>query len=287
MDDFPRSATGNHLIPEWSLRDGLAFLSFLASPDDIPIAAPKYLSHNPRLLHKKASEITLTDLDYTKDPVWFAPEENWLSWIPLNSLDSTSTDPLNFLFDTISVDMDSEYQDVYGEDSEAEDQAIPKSHFIGYRLDVGWANQMSSTGRRVSDVIDQIVNASAWCSSRHGGGAKIDRPEPFDDYLVFALHQSEDEAGRAVISSKRSILSLMGFLSWLQSLVAFDKILMPSEARFIESLTLGQRGKTGVLYHLKRDYHEANIPHLLAHQVPVHQEKVTLQYSAMLSMYHL
>ncbi|KAF8142178.1 hypothetical protein K438DRAFT_1785037 [Mycena galopus ATCC 62051] len=129
---------------------------------------------------------------------------------------------------------------------------------------------MSATGKRVSDLINQIISTSTWCASRHGGGARIDRSTSFDNYSLFGVHQGEDETGKVVIASRHLMLSLLGFLSWLQSVVDLGEILKPIETRWIKSLALGQRGKTGVLYYMKRDYHEANVPHLLAHQVPIH-----------------
>ncbi|KAF8182724.1 hypothetical protein K438DRAFT_1937670 [Mycena galopus ATCC 62051] len=105
---------------------------------------------------------------------------------------------------------------------------------------------MSATGKRVSDLINQIISTSTW------------------------VHQGEDETGKVVIASRHLMLSLLGFLSWLQSVVDLGEILKPIDTWWIKSLALGQHGKTGVLYYMKRDYHEANVPHLLAHQVPIH-----------------
>ncbi|KAJ7793329.1 hypothetical protein B0H13DRAFT_1675580 [Mycena leptocephala] len=85
------------------------------------------------------------------------------------------------------------------------------------------------------------------------------------------VHTTEDRARKAGATIKRSTLSLVGFITWFQTLVHLeDTVLHEEDQAYIRSLRLGERAKTGVLYNISRDLHEANFPHLVKHRVPIH-----------------
>ncbi|KAJ7511545.1 hypothetical protein B0H11DRAFT_1699608 [Mycena galericulata] len=94
---------------------------------------------------------------------------------------------------------------------------------------------------------------------------------PLDETLLTHIHASRKDANDAAERVKRSITSSLGFVSWFLSTKKLSASGLSSEDRnYVEALHLDARPKTGILFKLSRDYHEATFSHLLAHGVPVH-----------------
>ncbi|KAF8213356.1 hypothetical protein K438DRAFT_2009567 [Mycena galopus ATCC 62051] len=108
--------------------------------------------------------------------------------------------------------------------------------------------------------------------STHNGPRHIagDLPKMDESKKPLWIHENNDEVRITVVLFKQACLNLLGFLSWICTLVVVEDVLSSEDAAFVRSLNLESRDKIGVLYLLKCDYHEANFPHLIEHGVPVH-----------------
>ncbi|KAJ6463804.1 hypothetical protein C8R47DRAFT_992408 [Mycena vitilis] len=94
-------------------------------------------------------------------------------------------------------------------------------------------------------------------------------PEEVDTDPVRLLHPTELRARQAIANIKRETLSLLGFISWFQT-VQHSGSLNAEDEEYVRSLRLDERPKAGVIYNLRRDFHEANFEHLLKFNVPIH-----------------
>ncbi|KAJ7835771.1 hypothetical protein B0H13DRAFT_1913431 [Mycena leptocephala] len=84
------------------------------------------------------------------------------------------------------------------------------------------------------------------------------------------LYASEENTQKAGMAIKRSMLSFVGFIAWFQTLIDLeDTTLHEEDKAYVRALPLNDHPKTGVLYSMSRDFHEANFPHLLLHWVSI------------------
>jgi hypothetical protein len=82
---------------------------------------------------------------------------------------------------------------------------------------------------------------------------------------------SEEEAQEAACTAKRGLLSLLGFLSWMLSVVQLkDTKLSAGDQQYLQQLCLDERPRTGAVFDLTRDQHEINFPHWANNRVAFH-----------------
>lgn len=272
MDDFLVDSSGSPVEPIWSKRNDSWFCSFGATPDKIPFSAIKYKNPLPYLLKSTTPSDVLRALDYTKSPVWYNPEEHWLSWIPLGRPSwSDEEDPLAYLFDIRPVPTEANYTLMYGAGSDSDDPMEPKEVFAGYFIEENWQSTAKFHAQLLHGICMSLATTTTWYSSNRWTGASGDVPQKIDEPLLTMVHSSEDRARKAGAAIQRSTLSLVGFIAWFQTLVRLEDTTLHSEDQdYVRSLRLNERAKVGVLYNISRDLHEANFPHLLKHRVPIH-----------------
>ncbi|KAF8131311.1 hypothetical protein K438DRAFT_2132201 [Mycena galopus ATCC 62051] len=191
---------------------------------------------------------TWSQLSGTTCPSWYKPQEHWLPWISKALLAPKEDDPLGFLF-VEPVRYEEVAEEFYSIDSKDSNPDEGKTRDVGYRVVPEWA---TLTVKHASPVI------------------RGDRPTLEETQKPLWVHENEEDVQNVVVLFKRSCLSVLGFLTWISSLIAMEEILDSEDALFVRSLYLGAQEKIGVLYQLERDYHEANFPHLLEHGIPIH-----------------
>ncbi|KAF8177939.1 hypothetical protein K438DRAFT_2180567 [Mycena galopus ATCC 62051] len=268
-DDFIFSDQGDAFLPLWSTQNSLLFYSFLAPVEDLPLNAHQYMEAPTSFLTPTSTIQDPERLDFLKGPVWYLPQEHWLSWIPKSSLTPTHDDPVSFLF-VEPVDYMEVSEDLYGMNSEDSDQEEGKPQEVGYQVVSEWSTPAVNIARRLSELVEVLASSCPWYC--HVGSKAIggDVPAAINGNPVLWVHEYHDNVGAAVVAFRRSCFSILGFIAWISTLVVLEDILNREDALFVHSLSLDTRQKTGVIYHLERDYHEANFPHLLERGVPVH-----------------
>ncbi|KAJ7806735.1 hypothetical protein B0H13DRAFT_1929446 [Mycena leptocephala] len=247
MDNFLTDTSGRVVEPAWSKRDDTWFCSFGASSESIPREALKFKTPLLYLLRSTTSDEVLAALDYTKSPVWYNPEEHWLSWIPLGRPDWSDgeDDLLAYLFDVRPIPTEANYASVYGTGSDSDDPMEPKDVFA--------------------------ATNTVWYNTNRWTGASGDVPLKIEEVLFTMVLSSEEQAQRTGEAIKRATLSCAGFIAWFQTLIRLeDTALLQEDRDFVRSLRLSDRPKVRVLYNISRDLHEANFPHLIKHRVPIH-----------------
>ncbi|KAF8163862.1 hypothetical protein K438DRAFT_2067850 [Mycena galopus ATCC 62051] len=269
-EDFLFSTTDEPLIPIWSVQDSFSYLSLLAPPSDIPVNASKYLNKSPSLLSSGTPQLVLRDLDFTRGPVWYFPAEHWLGWTPKEGLPAASADPINFLFDSTPVQFTYDLMEMYGVDDEAIDPSEPVPVKSGFRISTVLVDRVSATAKQLHGVAVSLASASSWYCHPNTTIIEGDMPGPPGCNALSETYLDEEEMNLAWEQFKRSCLSVVGFISWILPLISAEEILESEDHVFVMTLQLSARAKTGVIYNLSRDYHEANFIHLLHHEVPIH-----------------
>ncbi|KAJ6465891.1 hypothetical protein C8R47DRAFT_1224206, partial [Mycena vitilis] len=270
MDDFITTAFGDHILPLWSLRDNTWFLSLGATPSAIPTEALKYMNPAPFLLKKTTPSEVIQAIDFSKGPVWYNPEEHWLSWAPLASPTSTwGDDPVGYLFDDEPVKLTDEYVDHYPSGDDGEDPSVPQEIFAGHHVDQEWGNKALDVAQRLHGICVTLTRTNSFYHKGLLGRTYGDMPDEVDSDPVRLLHATELGARKAIAATKRATLSLLGFISWFQT-VKYSRSLSAADEEYVRSLRLDERPKAGVIYNLSRDSHEANLSHVLKFDVPVH-----------------
>ncbi|KAJ7809444.1 hypothetical protein B0H13DRAFT_2385232 [Mycena leptocephala] len=273
MDDFLIDSGGSTVEPTWSKRDDTWFGSFGATPDSIPHDALKYKTPLPYLLKSTTPSEVLAAMDYSKAPVWYNPEEHWLPWIPLGrpNWSDGEEDPLAYLFDIRPVPTQVNHTLMYGTGSDSDDPMEPKEVFAGYLLEEDWQSVAKFNAELLYGICSILATTTSWYDSNRWTGTTGDVPRKVEETTIAMVYSSEDGAQNAGTAIKRSTLSCVGFIAWFQTLVRLeDTALHKDDQDYIRVLRLNDRPKTGVLYSLSRDLHEANFPHLIAHRVPIH-----------------
>ncbi|KAJ7693476.1 hypothetical protein B0H16DRAFT_1751490 [Mycena metata] len=171
------------------------------------------------------------------------------------------------LFDTRAVDIVEDYADVYDSDHQIE----PRRAFAGYFLDQNWRNEAKLLARclhRLSTALATSTDAYHYNPLTYEYSPI---PDKLDEPRLDAVHFRQEEAQDTANCAKRTILSMVGFLSWFQTVKDLRVSGLPEEdIEFLHSLRLDERPKTGVIYRLYRDHPHANFPHLIKHGVPIH-----------------
>ncbi|KAJ7873401.1 hypothetical protein B0H13DRAFT_2349097 [Mycena leptocephala] len=273
MDDFLLDSTGSTVEPTWSKRDDTWFCSFGASPDSIPRDALKFKAPLPYLLKSTTPDNVLTALDFAKSPVWYNPEEHWLSWVPLGkpNWSDHEEDPLAYLFDVRPVPTQANYTLMYGTGSDSDDPMEAKEVFAGYFLEESWQTTAKFHAELLHGICSTLATTTSWYCSDRWTGSSGDAPRKIEDTAITMVYSSEEGAQKAGAAIKRSTLSFTGFIAWFQTLIRLeDTSLHKEDQDYIRTLRLNDRPKAGVLYSMSRDLHEANFPHLILHRVPIH-----------------
>ncbi|KAJ7142939.1 hypothetical protein C8R44DRAFT_726232 [Mycena epipterygia] len=267
MEPFHIDARGNDIIPIWSLNQNLFWCTLSGHPNDIPTKAASYMSSIHHLLSESTPAEVKNDLDWTRRAVWYNPEEHWLGWTPRESIMPAFDDPIGFVFDSTFISVIEEEADV-GTNSE---DGSPRMALAGYRLNDEWTHTAVSTAQRLYSICRAAAAASDFYNEGPWTGVTGDLPHPLDESHLTRLHWNMDAAQQSALEAKKTILSLLGFLSWFQTIQPLWSSAVSEEDRlYAQSLRLKDRPKTGVLYNLGRDYHEMNFRHLLQHDVPIH-----------------
>ncbi|KAJ7835421.1 hypothetical protein B0H13DRAFT_1913574 [Mycena leptocephala] len=259
---------GDFLLPIWSMRNNVLICSLNGNPSAIPGKALDYMTPAPFLLPETTSDQVRKDLDFTKYPTWYNPDEHWLAWVPTESLIDIREDSVGFAFDDHPVDLEDEYADVYYSSDKGGE---PRSTYAGCRIPENWKNVASLATRKLHSICMNLAGGSDWYCRNTFMGAVGSVPEALDEVQLTMLHYTEDSARRAIDMAKRSVSSHLGFISWFQSIKELESSVLSDEDQgYVRSLRLGERDKAGVLFNVSRDYHEMNLIHLAHHAVPTH-----------------
>ncbi|KAJ7147067.1 hypothetical protein C8R43DRAFT_1129853 [Mycena crocata] len=259
---------GDSLIPLWSLKAGVLWCSINDNPSKIPPKANDYIKMSLPVLPKETSIEFIKDFDYMIRPVYYHSEEHWLGYIPTKATVPLEDDALGFIFDPEPVDTMSIYTDVY---TNNDDEPQPENVLVGYKISEVWTDLACVMARRLHAICYSLAVSTDFYGRDSWNGIMGDMPEAMDETKLERIHWNDEEAQQAVGNAKRSIMSLVGFLSWFQTvkqITASD--LDASDRAFVGSLRLKERPKTGFLFNLGKDMHEINLPHLANHDVPFH-----------------
>jgi hypothetical protein len=98
-----------------------------------------------------------------------------------------------------------------------------------------------------------------------------DVPGAIDVGAVDVIFSNDGEAQEAADTVKRGLLSFLGFISWMTSLIQLrDSKLSTGDQQYLLQLRLDERPKTGAVFNLSRDQHEINFPHWANNGVAFH-----------------
>ncbi|KAJ7810958.1 hypothetical protein B0H14DRAFT_3480176 [Mycena olivaceomarginata] len=268
-----QDSLGNLLVPIWSKKDSVRLCSLLAPPTSV---APKIMEYSDRALHLLDATIpktVLQDLDYAVRAVWYRSDQHWLGWIPKGEPRSSpyETDPpldlLGICFERGPAPTIDEFYDVYDSDH----QISPVERPAGCRLDSAWVQEVTYLGDRLHATSQTLAETSDFYSRGYPSNRIGDVPGPVDVKAIDVLFSNEGEAQDAAMGARRSLLSLLGFLSWMMSLVQLkDTKLSAGDQKYLQQLRLDERPKTGAVFNLTRDQHEINFPHWANNGVPFH-----------------
>ncbi|KAJ7224236.1 hypothetical protein GGX14DRAFT_387001 [Mycena pura] len=223
----------------------------------------------PHLLHRTISEDILKDLDYTRNAVWYLPEEHWLGYIPTQALSAPMEDPIRLLFERGPIRLRERTTEVYGLDEDFPDE--PRNAFVGYWLNRPWVDWMIDCGRQLYRIAMALVADSDFYGEIPGSRVNGDTPAHMDESELYFTYDYEDEAQLVAVRARRQVLSILGFVSWFLTIKpGWETALSFEDQGFLTSLFLRDRPKTGMLINLSRDFHEVNLPHLANNNVPFH-----------------
>jgi hypothetical protein len=268
-----QDSLGNLLTPIWSKKDSFLLCSVLASPNAVAPKIFQYSEETPRLLAASTPEAVLLDLDVTTHAVWYLNKEHWAGWIPTGEPHSSpyETEPvldlLEICFRRGPVPTVDNFYDAYDSDH----QISPVERLAGCHLDPGWVQEASYLGDRLEAISRTLAETSEFYCRGPPSNRLGDIPEAIDVRALEILFSSEEEAQAAAKKAKRGLLSFLGFLSWMLSLVQLrDTKLSSGDQQYLQQLRLDDRPKTGAVFNLTRDQHEINFPHWANNGVAFH-----------------
>ncbi|KAF8139340.1 hypothetical protein K438DRAFT_1996076 [Mycena galopus ATCC 62051] len=188
--------------------------------------------------------------------------------MPLRALTSRDVDPAEIAFTDVPAPVYQHYSDVQ-RNGGSNDGVSPV--FLGYKLEESWQDRLLYLSRIVNDVTINLVVKTEFYGSTGSIPRFGDMPEQLRDDSVSGLRFSEEEAREMADDSRRVVLSQLGFLSWLLSVLPnWESLVEDSDGNFVHSLQLEERGRRGIVFDLRRDRHEFNVRHLLDNEVPFH-----------------
>ncbi|KAJ7848765.1 hypothetical protein B0H13DRAFT_2361698 [Mycena leptocephala] len=163
-------------------------------------------------------------MDYSKFPVWYNPEEHWLSWIPLGkpNWSDGDEDPLAYLFDVRPVTIQANYTPMYGTGSDSDDPMEPKDVFTRYFFEEGWQSTTKFHAELLHGICSTLATTTSWYSTNRWTGSSGDVPRKVDETTISMVYSTEESAQKAGAAIKCSTLSLVGFIAWFQTLVRLE-----------------------------------------------------------------
>ncbi|KAJ7838082.1 hypothetical protein B0H14DRAFT_3459694 [Mycena olivaceomarginata] len=275
---YLQDGLGNLLTPIWSKKDSFLLCSILAPPSSV---APRIFHHNdpvPHSLDAKTAKGVQRDLDFTRHAVWYLDKQHWIGWIPTGKpRDSPyETDPVLDLLEICFSRNPAPTWIIFYDAYDSDHQISPVERLAGCHLDAAWVQEASYLG----DRLDAISRSLAENSEFYCRGPPMNRvgdvPAPVDTKALEVLFSNDEEAQEAASKARRELLSLLGFLSWMLSLVQLkDTKLSSGDQQYLLQLKLDERPKTGAVFDLTRDQHKINFPHWANNGVPFHYSFVS------------
>ncbi|KAJ7315395.1 hypothetical protein DFH08DRAFT_1040110 [Mycena albidolilacea] len=270
---YLQDGLGNLLTPIWSMKDSVQFCSVLTSPAAIAPRILQYSDPVPQLLDTSTPKAVLHDLDFTVHAVWYSSKQHWLGWIPKGEPPSTPYEteaPLDLLeicFRRGYVPTVDEFYDAYDSDH----QISPVERVAGCRLDSGWVQEAIYLGDRLHAISSTLAETSEFYCRGPPANRVGDVPDPIDTRAIEIVFSNDAEAQEAASKVKRGLLSLLGFLSWMLSVVQLKETKLSAvDQRYLQQLRLDERAKVGAVFNLTRDQHEMNFPHWANNGVGFH-----------------
>ncbi|KAJ7894278.1 hypothetical protein B0H14DRAFT_3427046 [Mycena olivaceomarginata] len=270
---YLQDSLGNVLTPIWSKKESVLFCSVLAPPSSMASEILCYNNPAPLLLDPFTSETVLRDLNFTIEAVWYHDREHWLGWVPMGEPPRSpyETEPaldlLEICFRQGPVPTVDNFYDAYDSDH----QISPVKWPAGCHLDPTWVEEVSYVGDRLHALSRSLAETSEFYCCGPPMNRVGDIPNPIDIGAIDMLFANDGEAQEAAIKVKRGLLSLVGFLAWMLSLVQLKETkLTAGDQQYLQQLHLSERPKTGAVFNLTRDQHEINFPHWANNGVPFH-----------------
>ncbi|KAJ7800679.1 hypothetical protein B0H14DRAFT_2615947 [Mycena olivaceomarginata] len=268
-----QDSLGNLLTPIWSKKDSALICSVLTSPSGIATELLRYEVSVPHLLDPATPESVLEDLDYSTKAVWYLDREHWLGWIPTGEPPSSpyETEPfldlLEICFRRGPVPTVDNFYDVYDSDH----QISPVERLVGCHLDQAWVKEATYLGDRLHSICRTLAETNEFYCCGPPMNRVGDVPDAIEVRGIEILFPNEGEAQAAARKAKCGLLSLLGFLAWMLSVVQLrDSKLTAGDQQYLLQLRLGERPNTGAVFNLTRDQHEINFPHWANHGVAFH-----------------
>ncbi|KAJ7817930.1 hypothetical protein B0H14DRAFT_3148033 [Mycena olivaceomarginata] len=270
---YLRDSLGNLLTPVWSKKDSVLICSVLVPPVSIAPNILRYSDTVPRLLRSSTPEAVLRDLDFTTSAVWYCDREHWLGWIPTGEPPSSpyETEPILDLLEICFRRGPVPTVDNFYDDYDSDHQISPVERLAGCHLDSAWVEEASYLGDRLHAICLTLAETNEFYCRGPPLNLTGDIPDPIDVRAMEVLFSSDGEAQAVAIQVRRGLLSFLGFLAWMLSLVQLnDTKLSAGDQQYVQQLRLGERPKTGAVFNLTRDQHEINFPHWANNGVPFH-----------------
>ncbi|KAJ7315703.1 hypothetical protein DFH08DRAFT_820274 [Mycena albidolilacea] len=216
---------------------------------------------------------TCLDLDFTASAVWYLDKQHWLGWIPMGEPRASpyETEPVLDLLEICFRRGAIPTEDVFYDNYDSDHQISPVERVAGCHLDPAWVQEASYLGDRLSAISRFLAESCEFYNRGPGTNCIGDVPDSLDVSVIEVVFSNEEEAQEAANKAKHGLLSLLGFLSWMLSLVQLkDTKLSAGGRQYLLQLRLEDRAKTGAVFNLTRDQHEINFPHWANNGVPFH-----------------
>ncbi|KAJ7441227.1 hypothetical protein FB451DRAFT_1414704 [Mycena latifolia] len=265
-------ARGFNPVPIWSLSGGVKWCSMNSSPDNIAPDASDYSHYSPYLYPQDMDDTgKLIHLNLEHYVTYYRSREHWLGWNPASAglLLGVADDPLKYLFDRSPVPTVLEHADVpMSGDS---DRGADNTEWAGYSLGRQWIQDTLFLSQRVADVSMTLVMKNPLYGPNTWTSTIGDVPPVLERAALDRIDYTHSEIQQRAAKARRALLNQLGFLNWFLSVETdWKDDLDQDDVAFVNSLHLPERPKRGYLFDLKRDFFEITVPHLVAHDVPVH-----------------
>ncbi|KAJ7794406.1 hypothetical protein B0H14DRAFT_2621908 [Mycena olivaceomarginata] len=247
---YLQDSLGNVLTPIWSKKESVLFCSVLAPLSSMASEILRYNNPAPLLLDPFTSET-------------YHDREHWLGWVPTGEPPRSpyETEPaldlLEICFRQGPVPTTI--------------KSVRSSGPAGCHLDPTWVEEVSYVDDRLHALSRSLAETSEFYCRGPPMNRVGDIPNPIDVGAINMLFANDGEAQEAAIKVKQGLLSLVGFLAWMLSLVQLkDTKLTAGDQQYLQQLRLSERPKTGAVFNLTRGQHEINFPHWANNGVPFH-----------------
>ncbi|KAJ7434612.1 hypothetical protein B0H11DRAFT_2258227 [Mycena galericulata] len=253
MYDLHRMLNGEFPTPIYSVKRQISWISFGASPDDIPFAAADYMD-TLELPTAVAVDGTRMDMDQESSPLFLDPEFFYRGYAPCSACSSGSVDKLSWLL-TNDVDLDSHLLANF---------ARRNPPFAEYSIDETFQANIIGLSVLLDEANRSIASRTDFYGADTSNWPAIKVPNMIDQEKVSAKHESQHEAYDAAATARRAVLDQLGFLYWLLTVNEnWHEGLPTALSQFITDLRLFERRKRGMLLRLERDYPRFNFVHMI------------------------